>query len=51
MQTSHEINAAACRLIGLLDGLATRGFDEFHPAYEELEREYAELRLQFSNAQ
>jgi hypothetical protein len=49
MQPNHDINS---RLVHLISR-----FDEFHPAcdpdfdsgLEELEREFAELRLQLSN--
>jgi hypothetical protein len=47
MHRYHDIHGAAYRVINRLDDLSVRGCDEFDPAYEEAEREFAELRLEF----
>jgi hypothetical protein len=49
MQHRHDIHAAAYHLASLLDELSAGCDDEFDDTYEELEREFAELRLQFVN--
>jgi hypothetical protein len=50
MQHIHDIHFATSRLASVLDDLAVRGISEFDPTYEELDREFAELRLQLGNA-
>jgi hypothetical protein len=50
MQHINAIQFATSRLASALDDLAARGIPEFDPTYEELDREFAELRLQLGNA-
>jgi hypothetical protein len=50
MQLIHDIHFATSRLASVLDDLAARGISEFDPTYEELDREFAELRCQLGNA-
>jgi hypothetical protein len=49
MQTVHDINAESIRLTSLL-GEYSAGCDaEFDTEHEELERQFAEIRLHFGN--
>jgi hypothetical protein len=50
MQHIHDTHFATSRLANVLDEMAAGGIPEFDPAYEELDREFAELRLQLGNA-
>jgi hypothetical protein len=50
MQYIQETYSAAYRLPGLLDELSAGCDSEFDVVYDDLEREFAELRLQFGNA-
>lgn len=49
MKTSHDIHAEAYRLASLLSDYPAGCDLEFDAEHEELERQFAELRLQFSN--
>lgn len=49
MQHSHDILAEACNLICRIDDLSAGCDPDFDADLEELEREFAELRLQFAN--
>lgn len=49
MQTIQTIHAEAYRLASLLSDYAAGCDPEFDAAYEELDREFAELRLHFGN--
>ena len=48
MQTTHDINAEANRLVSLLSEYPAGCDPEFDAEHEELERQFAELRLHFS---
>ena len=50
MQHIHDTHAAGYHLVSLLDELSAGCDPEFDAAYEELDREFAELRLQFGSA-
>ena len=49
MQTNLAIASECHRLICLLDEYPAGCDPEFDAEYEELDRQFAELRLQFSN--
>jgi hypothetical protein len=49
MQNMHNIRSQARRLMNQFDDLPDGWDSEFHPAYDDLEREFAELRLHFGN--
>lgn len=49
MPSIHDIHTATCRLLNAFDELSAGCDPEFDAAYEELEREFAELRLHFGN--
>jgi hypothetical protein len=49
MQHIHNVNSANYRLVSLLDDLSAGCDPEFDAHYEELEREFAEIRLQLGN--
>ncbi len=49
MQTIHDITAETYRLINLLSEYPAGCDPEFDTEHEELEREFAELRLHFGN--
>lgn len=49
MQTSHTITAEAFRLTSLLSDYAAGCDPEFDAEYEDLDREFAELRLHFNH--
>ncbi len=48
MQHNHDIHSTAC-LVSLLDEMSAGCDPDFDAANEELEREFAELRLRFGN--
>jgi hypothetical protein len=48
MQCNHNIYSTSC-LVSLLDEMSAGCDPDFDAAYEELEREFAELRLHFGN--
>jgi hypothetical protein len=50
MQTIHNASSAIFHLASLLDELATGIDPDFDADYEDLDREFAECRLQLSNA-
>ena len=50
MQHIHDIHAAAYHLANQLEDLAAGCDPEFDAIYEELDREFAELRLHFGSA-
>jgi hypothetical protein len=47
MQTMHDIRSEDLRLMNLFDQLPEGWDSNFHAAYDDLEREFAELRMQF----
>jgi hypothetical protein len=49
-QNRHEVESAIFHLASLLDELATGIDPDFDADYEDLDREFAECRLQLSNA-
>ncbi len=51
MQTSqdHSVRSALYRLAGILEDLAAGCEPEFDMLYDDLEREFAELRCQIGN--
>lgn len=49
MQTNHEAISAQSRLVHLLDELSAGCDPDFDAEYEELYREFAEIRLQLAN--
>jgi hypothetical protein len=49
MQTYHDINAETLRLTNLLSDYPAGCDPEFDADHEELERQFAELRLHFGN--
>ncbi|MHC5541140.1 hypothetical protein ACYOEI_23200 [Singulisphaera rosea] len=51
MQHPHDIRAAGYDLIQRYDGLSAGCDPDFDADLEELEREFAELRLHFDNHQ
>lgn len=51
MQHLHDIRASSYDLIQRFDGLSAGCDPDFDTELEELEREFAELRLHFGNDQ
>jgi hypothetical protein len=49
MPTIRDIHAESLRLASLLEELSAGCDPDFDTAYDDLEREFAELRLQFGN--
>jgi hypothetical protein len=49
MSNIREIHAESLRLLSLLDDLPAGCDPDFDTAYDDLEREFAELRLHFGN--
>jgi hypothetical protein len=49
MQRIHDAHNAASRLVSLLDELTAGCDSDFDTADEELDREFAEIRLQLEN--
>jgi hypothetical protein len=49
MQHSHTVTTSAYRLVSQLDELSAGCDPEFDATYEELDREFAEIRLQLGN--
>jgi signal transduction histidine kinase len=49
MQHIHDSQTAASRLIRLIDDLSVGCDSDFDTAYEDLDREFAELRLHLGN--
>jgi hypothetical protein len=46
MQTIHDTNAVNSRLLSLIDELSAGCDTDFDSVYDDLEREFAELRMQ-----
>ena len=49
MQTIHDTHAIYSRLLSLSDELFAGCDAEFDTAYDDLDREFAELRMQLGN--
>jgi hypothetical protein len=49
MQHIHDSQTAASRLASLIDDLSAGCDSEFDAAYDDLDREFAELRLHLAN--
>jgi hypothetical protein len=49
MQNIHDIYSESLRLARLLDDMSAGCDPDFDAAYDDLEREFAELRLQFGD--
>jgi hypothetical protein len=49
MQTITDYDAITCRFHQLADELSAGCDSDFDPAYDDLEREFQELRLQLGN--
>ena len=49
MQNIHDTQSDLRRLVILLDEMSVRGTPELDPTYEELDRQFAELRMHSRN--
>lgn len=49
MHNMHDIQSKACRLMNQFEELPDGWDSEYDPAYDDLEREFAELRIHFGN--